>query len=452
MGNQPNYENAHEATAIPLVRCGEACRTESVAAASGSDAGRFYGWINVSMAGLVLLISMGVEFSFQIFLPILCKEFGWSSSTVGGAVSVSMLLLGLTSPLAGAITARYGSRMAIISGHILLAVGLLVLSFQSRPWHLYAGLSLMGAGCGIGGMVPAMTLASNWFVRKRSLAMSIINSSISIGGFVMIPFTTALVSGLGWRNAFLVLGAVVMVFTAVVPGILIRNKPEEIGHIPDGARVSKTAVKSGERTLHALYNTPADFTLEQAVKTWALWMLIIVYGAVQYTITMIMTYQISFLQSLGITGMVAASAAGLQSGVGLVGALAIGFLGFRFNMRTLMIICMAVLSAGMCLMLIAQTVPMVFIYNVVLGLGIGAFTTSIMTLFASYYGRTHFPKILGLTTPFWMLMGSSGAGVSGALYDATGGYMTPFLVATVALASSLVLICCTKPPKHPSLA
>ncbi|WP_322042338.1 MFS transporter [Paraburkholderia sp. J67] len=449
MGNQPNREGASEAVALPLISSGEACTNQAT-----GDAGRFYGWINVSMAGLVLMISMGVEFSFQIFLPILCKEFAWSSALVGGAVSLSMLLLGLTSPLSGAITARYGCKMAIIAGHVLLAIGLLVLSFQTQPWHLYAGLSLMGAGCGIGGMVPAMTLASNWFFRKRSLAMSLINSSISIGGFVMIPFTTALVAHSGWRSSLLVLCAVVTVFTAVIPGILIRNKPEDVGHVPDGATdsIAQAKAKQRETSLPTLYNTPVDFTLKQASKTWALWMLIIVYGAVQYTITMLMTYQISFLQSLGIEGMVAGSAAGLQSGVGLIGALAIGFLGFRFNMRTLIIICMALLTAGMGLTLTAQTVPMVFLYNVVLGLGIGAFTTSIMAIFAAWYGRSHFPKILGLTTPFWMLMGSSGAGVSGALYDATGGFMTPFLVATVALALSLALICCTKPPKHPSLA
>lgn len=292
------------------------------------DRKHFHGWLTLAMAGVVMLVIMGIIFTFQLFLPILCKEFGWSRAMVGGAGSLGTVLMGLAAPLSGLITTKKGAKTAIVVGNIMVAIGLSLLIFQSQPWHLYLGFSLLaGAGGGIGSMLPTTTLANNWFVRKRSLALSIITSSGNIGGFVILPLVTAIVAKVGWKAGYLALAGIVVVFNVVIPGLLIKNRPEDVGQVPDGVVNTEIEKDIPEKPGNGLYNTPVDFTLGEAIKTRALWIIIIVDVSVLFIMSMVITHQMAYLETLGITGMVAASAAGLMGGIGVVGALGIGFFG-----------------------------------------------------------------------------------------------------------------------------
>jgi len=415
---------------------------------------RFHGWSTLSMAGMVMFVSMGVAYTFQLFLPILCKEFGWSRAMVGGAASVSMIFMGLAAPLSGIITNRHGAKAAIIGGNILAVLGLLLLYFQNQPWQLYVGYGvLFGAGAGgIGTYVPTNTLANNWFIRKRSLALGIVTSSPSLGSFMLLPIATVLVNAFGWRACYLALAGIVVVFSIVLPGIIIKNKPEDVGEFPDGLLSIGIENEDPEaKAEQELHTTPIDFTLVEAMKTRALWLLITANVFILFINGMIMTHQIAYLESIGITGMVAATAAGLMNGVTIVGALGIGFLGIRINMWPLTTVCIVFVIIGMSLLMIADNVPMVFAFNIFLGLGYGAFMTGCMGLLTSYFGRSHFPKILGFTMLFGTLLGGSGSFIAGALFDATGSYQIPFQVGTLIAVMSLILVFLASPPKHPPL-
>jgi len=417
-----------------------------------SEIRRFYGWITMSMAGLVIFVSNGIWYSFQAFLPVLCDEFSWTRGMVGGAFSVSYALLGLLAPVSGILTAKYGANRTIIVGNLFLALGFLFLFFQTQPWHLYLGFGvLVGIGMGIGGLVPASTLANNWFVRKRSMAMSIVMSSRSVGGFVLLPITTAVLGVLGWRLAFLVLSAIAILFAVVVPGLIVRNKPEDLGQVPDGVAASKPEEEDAAKPPREPYTTPVEFTLGEAIRTRALWMLILIVVTVSFTESMLFGHQIAFLETIGITGMVAATAAGLFSGLGVLGALVIGVLGLRFNIWPLSIASLIFAAIGMSLMLVANSIPMVFLYNIILGTGFGALLTCFFCILSSYYGRTNYPTILGVTVPFASVLGASGSTVAGFMYDATGSYTLPLTLGMFALLVGVVFTILAPPPKHPSL-
>jgi len=405
------------------------------------------------MAGVVMFVVMGFMYSFQAFVPILCDEFGWTMGMVGGAASVAYALMGLMAPVAGILTAKYGAKRAIILGNFLVALGFLLLFFQTQPWHLYVGYGvLVGIGLSIGGTIPSTTLANNWFVRKRSMAMSIVMSSQSIGGFVLLPLTTAVIGILGWQWAFFVLSAMVIVFAVVLPGLIVRNKPEDMAQVPDGVAGSKPEEEGSAKPSWEPYTTPVDFTLGEALRTRALWMLVLIVVTVGFTQNMLMVHQIAFLETIGITGMMAATGAGLLSGFGVLGSLGIGVLGLRFNMWPLSIASLLFATIGMSLMLVAKTIPMVFLYNIILGTGLYAFFTCFFSILSSYYGRTNFPKILGITVPFASIFGASGATVAGFMYDATGSYTLPLTIGVLALLVGVVLVILAPPPKHPSLA
>lgn len=418
-----------------------------------SGSRRFYGWISLTMAGLVMFLFMGIFFlSFGIFLPILCKEFGWSRSAVSGAFAVAMVMGGILGPFAGMFIAKYGPRRSIIVGNILFAIGFLVLAFQKELWHFYAGFGvLIGLGYSFGGFLPAITIANNWFVRKRAMAMSIVNSSGGIGGLVLAPAIMGIVDSLGWRSAYLILSAIVVVLMVVVPGIFIRNKPEDLGQVPDGVAASEPAEADSSAPRRKLYSTPVDFTLGEAMRTRALWLFIFVTVVIMFTMNMLVTHQVAFLETLGIAGIVAATAVGIFSGMQVVGSVAIGISGLRYNLWPLTIVCLVIATIGMALILVSKSLSMVLLYNIVFGIGIGGFFTCGIAIWSSYFGRTNYPKIVGIGIPFATILGGTGPLLAGAMYDKTGSYMIPFSIAVLALLVSVVCVILAPPPRHPSL-
>jgi MFS family permease len=412
----------------------------------------FYGWKSVSIGGLVIFLSMGCMFSFQLLLPVLRTEFGWSAALIGGASSVTMLALGLVSPLCGAIITKYGARKGIMAGNFFMAMGFLVMALQTKPWHLYLGYGvLVGIGASLGGILPAMTLANNWFIKKRSMAMSIVTFSSSIGGFAFLPVMSIFIGWRGWRAGCFIITAAILIGAVLIPWLAVKDKPEDVGQVPDGASASAPKTEDPAKPTRELYTTPVEFTLVEAIRTKTLWLIIYGFVTTQFLNSVMSTHQMAFLGSIGISGVKGAVAAGLMYGIGILGALGIGALGLRFNLWRLNIIAMGVIVAGCILLLAARTLTMVYMYNTVIGIGVGGFTTGYVALLSSYYGRTHFPKIMGIVFLFGTLLGASGSFVAGIFYDITGHYTMVFAVLTLIFLLGLLCIIMAKPPKHPSL-
>ena len=153
------------------------------------------------------------------------------------------------------------------------------------------------------------------------MAMSIVFAAGGIGGLVLAPVIMVIIERLGWRSAYFFLFVVVLVFMAIVPGIVIRNKPEDLGQVPDGMVLLEPAKAESSGSNRKVYTTPVDFTLSEAIRTRALWLLIFVSVVVVFTLNMFATHQIAFLQTLGIAGMMAAAVVGISSGMQVVGAM-----------------------------------------------------------------------------------------------------------------------------------
>ena len=199
---------------------------------------KFFGWKALSAAAAMYFALTGLLlYSFPVFLPFLRDTFGWSRASISWANSLALIVQGLASPLAGMYVMRYGARKALAAGGVLNILCFLVASFHTRLWELYAAYAvLFGLGGSLCGMLAMTTIVNNWFVKKRSLALSILLTAGGLGGLVMVPLLTAMINRFGWRNSYLVLAAMVFVLLVVLPGFLVVNKPEDLGQIPDGIR------------------------------------------------------------------------------------------------------------------------------------------------------------------------------------------------------------------------
>lgn len=413
--------------------------------------GGFYGWISLTATALVsFFVGGAIFYSFGTFLPSICKEFGWSRGLVSGAYSISMVLMSLSSFLAGFFIGKHGPRKATIIGCTMSASGLLLLAFHSKVWQLYVGYGvLIGLGNGLGWLIAPPTIANNWFRKKVPFTMGIIIAAAGFGGIVLTPVIMAMINHIGWRSTYLVLFVLILVFAVVIPGIFIRNKPEDMGQVPDGV-ASTEHDKTGTAPKTKQYVTPVDFTVKEAMGTGTLWLLIIIFTMVVFLLTMFMAHQVAFLEDIGITTGIAAVTLGLISGIAALGNLLIGFLALKFNLKKLAIMSLALILLGMILLLLTRSLPMAFTYTIIFGFGYGGSFVAVMSLLSSYFGRKDYPKIVGAMMVF-SIIGNAGAPIAGAIYDVTKSYTIAFTIALIAAAIGLLCMILVRPPVHPSL-
>jgi|WetSurMetagenome_2_1015567.scaffolds.fasta_scaffold100009_2 MFS family permease len=418
---------------------------------SGKDG--FYGWVNLAvMFGFNIVIFCFVLNAFGFCLPYWVKEFGWTRGAISGAQTVSLVLTGLAAPLVGIFLMRQGARKAIVLGNILTAAVLLLMSFQTHIWELYLWCGVvMGIGMSMGGMLAMMTVTNNWFIMKRSVAMAISMGAMGLN-VVFGPLLMTVINQIGWRKSYVIIAILTIVFCSIIPGILVRNKPEDIGQVPDGPASKNSGRLTKTSALYKnLDKTCVDFTAKEALRTRTLWLLTI-YGTVQFfCINALMPHQVAFLFDLGLTPKIAAMASGLLTAVMSISSLGVGFLGLRFKMRSLATISIVIGMLGFGTILIAKSLPLVIAYCIILGIGFGIQGIAMGNLFPDYFGRSEFPKIMGYTTPVTTIGSSLGAPIAGYIRDTTGSYIPAFQICIVMLSLGFLCIIFAKPPIHPSL-
>ena len=416
-----------------------------------TEPGKFYGWKALAVVAVMYFAMTGLLlYSFPAILPFLCDSFGWSRASVSWANSLAMAVTGLVSPLAGMYVMRYGARKAVAVGGILCVLCFVCASFHTQLWQLYLAYAvLFGLGGSLCGMLTMTTIVNNWFVKKRSLALSILLAAGGLGGLVMVPFIVSMINRFGWRIAYLLIAGMIFGLLVILPSLLVVNKPEDLGQVPDGTPADDK--KDSSPNKQNLYGTPVDFTAGEAIRTSSFWYLTILATTFMFGIQGFMLHQVAFLIDIKISSTIASIIYGLFVGVSTVGRLVMGFLGIRYPTKPMAIIAMLLLISGLTILLWAKTLPIIFLYNAFIGLGVGGTYVAIMNLIPLYFGKTHYPKIIGFALPFSTIIGSIGSPLAGWIRDVTGNYRSAWELAILVLAIGLVSLILARPPVHPSI-
>jgi MFS family permease len=412
----------------------------------------FYGWTNVVVTVIMGLAGGIYLISFSIFLPFLVKDFGWSRSLISLGSTINLFVLGICGPLAGVFIVKHGARWSIVMGNCLGCLGLCLLFTQKSLWQLFLGHGLLiGIGAGFGGLLATTTVINDWFVKKRSVALSCYLGSFSAGGLIIGPSMTALINWIGWRYTYLVMAGVIFLLSILVPAIFIRNKPEDLGQVPDGPDTLKPDAERKPVSEKASYKTPVDFTMREAVRTRSLWLLIIYFCCNMLVMQALLAHQFAHLLDLGIPAIVASFAFAVMSVVMTATQFGAGFLGFRFSMHSIAIASEVLKIIAMVFLVLTDTLPFVFVYMVIFGLGFGGAMVATMNIFPNYFGTTYYPKIMGFVRLFWTFAGGAGAPLAGLVSDTTGSYLPAFRIAIFGITIGLIFLIFATPPVHPSL-
>jgi len=411
-----------------------------------SDGG-FYGWIALAGAALVYFVSCGIYYySYGVFLPIMCDDLGWSRAAVAGGLSLGVLCAGLPSPLIGASIARFGPRANMVFGNLLAALGLAGMSLVQEAWHVYFFYSLSGLGVGFGLYMACTTVVNNWFIRKRSLGMGLVIAAGGLGGFAFPPLVTWLISTVGWQMSWVALAGIYFTFTVVIGGlILVKNKPEDLGQVPDGISIEPVMEKERISYHSRAYQSPVDWR-KQVIRKPATWLIATISAANLFALGTISAHQVAYMKDMGFTPIIAAMSLSVIAGTSIVGRLGFGALALRFEVRHLAVASFAVQLVALAILLTTRNLTLIYIYAVLFGISYGALITALPTFIGGYYGRTYYAQILGLILPVGMIAEAMGPVLAGAIYDATTTYTPAFVIITATSLVGLVSAILARPP------
>ena len=223
------------------------------------------GWTVVAGAFFGYAIAQGLMHSYAVFLVAYLGEFGWGRAETSVAYSISQLVIGISSPIIGALVDRLGTRALVAAGAILLAGGLAASATVSSLWQvvvLYGLVMTLGSNCL--GLVVSVPLLSRWFVERRGLAISIVQSANGFGRAASAPAVQLLITAAGWRRSYLVLAGLMAV--AIVP--IVRAFPTREPPAPIGGPAARS---------HGVDPSAPVWTLTAAMRTAHFWLLFAVY-------------------------------------------------------------------------------------------------------------------------------------------------------------------------------
>jgi MFS family permease len=338
--------------------------------------------------------------------------------------------------------ARFGAGKNIVAGNFIAALGLLGMSRISEIWHIYIFFGIMGGlGLAFSEYLSATTVINNWFIRKRSLALGFLFASGGASGFVMPPVISFMISSLGWRSSWICLAGLHLLLGVVLARLLIRNKPEDEGQVPDGKRRP-----DGEDAQSRVYSTAVDWSVRDALLSPALWIMLVLFSLLLFVYNMLITHQVAYLQDLHYSPMVSASALGLMLGMSILGRLVSGVLGMRFDGRYLAVVFSCIMGLGVVSLMNAREAAFVYAYSSLAGIGFGGMIVLLPNMMGAFFGRTNFSRIVGWTTPVVTIASAGGPLLAGFLFDATGGYRLALTIAAALLFGGSLLAFFLRPP------
>jgi len=424
-----------------------------------ADKGRkptiFYGWFILLAAFLIGTIGYSMRYSFSIFYPEILDEFGWTRAGTVIAFSISMLVYGISSPVVGTLTDRFGPRKILLIGAFLLVAGLLAMSQINSLWLFYFSFGVVIAvGVNAVGLAVHNVYLPNWFVSKRGFIYGLLVAGVGLGN-VLVGVYQNLISGLGWRSAYVVLAVLTGVVILPLVIFVIRRTPQEKGLLPDGGVVMVDEKKPGTRSHVRLdlmvvdrYWAAQEWTLVKALGTLRFWLMFVMHILVSFAFNLVQAHQPIYCQDVGFSAEFAALIFGFAGFTLIIGNLS-GFLSDRIGRETVFTIGISGAIVAVCaLMMATESQPwLLYLYAIFWGTMFGMVGPTAFSSLADMFSGEHFGAINGFFLLGAGIGGFIGPWLGGYIFDVTHSYNIALVLVILAQGLSGVFIWLAAPRK-----
>lgn len=417
----------------------------------------YYGWAIVAATFVCFAIGYASQHSFSIFFVAILQEYGWPRAVTAGAMSLFFVVYGLYAIVAGWMIDRFGPRLALPAGAIVLALGLLLITRMNSVLELYLLYGVVvAAGLTTFGTVPTFTVLNNWFIRKRGTAGGLATSGIGVGMLLLVPLLQGIINSHGWRTAYLVLAAVTLLVVPTLAFTVFRYRPQDMGLLPDGegpARhnaSSRGSLASADAAIVDREWAATEWTLARAAATSRFWYLVFGRLLEMTALQMVLVHQAAYMVDAGFDKMLAASVVGAIGIVGSGGKIMWGAVSDRIGRELSYTLAFTTGTAGVVLLLsIGPASPpwMLYVYALVYGVCYGASAVLCPVLSADIFHSKRFGSILGGIYVGSGVGSAIGAFLAGYIFDATRSYSWAFILMIPAMWTSCLLFWLAGPRK-----
>jgi MFS family permease len=371
-------------------------------------------WAMVGATFVGLFATYGVSYSFGAFFKPMAAEFGAPRSATSAMFSITVLVWAMLGPVTGHLSDRFGPRIVVASGALVMGLGLILTSMIDRLW---LGYLTYGIGVGVGvacAYVPMVAVVGGWFLRRRNTALGIAVAGIGFGTVCGAPIAAALIAPLGWRATYVVFA---IATTAILLGCAyVAERPP-------------------------VHVTPSPLRLAEAIRTPAFGLM---YGSsvlISTALFVPFVYLPSFAHDRGVSEFLSAALVGIIGGASVAGRMGLGALADRAGVVRLYQASFLVLALSYSIWMVASSYPTMVVFALVMGAGYGGYVALSPAVIAHLFGPHRMGTVLGALYTSGGFGALVGPPLVGMIIDRTGSYRVAIGAAfTIAMIAFALLI------------
>ena len=398
----------------------------------------YYGWLVAASASGIQFANAATAIGIlTVFVIPMSEEFGWNRTEIAGATSLGSVLGAALAPFSGRLVDRFGARVILVGGGLVVVVGCLYLSMAQALAGFYVAFTMVRIADQGLIQIGASVSVGKWFLRRRGRAVGLVFFGGSFGMIVMAPAVQFVIANWDWRAAWVAL-AIVMLCIGVIPSALfVRRQPEDMGLVIEGEDDRPRLRPTREER-----QTP----LGEVVRTPAFWVILVSLFLGSVAISGVGLHLVPHLTQQGLSPTAAVAAVSVMAIAGAVAALAAGVLAERVSPKLMLMLAYLLGAVSMWTLINADTLTETYLFAVMQGcLGTGVNTLAPM-MWASYYGRRALGGIFGMSRAAQVFGFAVGPLASAIVYDSAGSYRGAFIgLAVVAIMASLLLWTARRP-------
>ena len=361
----------------------------------------YYGWWMVAVTSVMSFFASGIFFrGFGVLVLPIRDQLGITQAQTNLVFSIARAEGGLEGPAAGWLIDKFGNRKVLVPSLVIAMAGYIIMAFWMPTFWAFAlvYLGLVSLGNSMAFQHACFAGLNQWFQRRRALAISILAAVASLGGLALIPTMNLLIDRAGLQWGLIASGA----FYAVILLPLcfwFRNRPEDLGLLPDGAARRPPARGAGP----ARHRETRDYTVREALRTQAYWLLLIGAGLRQTaTLGILVSLFPILVEDKGMSAQMAANLIGAMSAINFVSRLVMGYLGDRVSKKAIMFFSLSVEGLGYFALWLgdwqtAVGIALVLGFILCEGMMDGA-GVIVWAALGEYFGRSRFATLRGYIT------------------------------------------------------
>lgn len=369
-----------------------------------------YRWVIVAAGALMSCVAIGTMFSLAIFLEPMAIDTSWSRAGISSAMTLNFLVMGLGGFAWGALSDRFGARIVVTIGAVLLGLALVL---ASRAGTLLTFQITYGVLVGLAAsafFAPMIALTTGWFDTNRSLAVSLVSAGMGVAPMTISPFARWLISAYEWRTAMFDIG--ITAWVLLLPAVLLVRQPPK----PAVADTGSAPVAEG-----------AGLTVGQALRSPQFIVLGLTFFACCAAHSGPIFHMVSYAMLCGVAPMAAVSIYSVEGLAGLGGRLFYGVLADRLGVKPVLIAGLAIQAIVIAAYLSISQLEQFYMLAVIFGATYGGVMPLYAVLAREYFGQRILGTVFGAATMLSSLGMALGPLAGGMVFDAYANYSWLFI-------------------------